>query len=212
MICCVHMLLLLLPRTLACESPAARLKCGVIPDVQSISFFLSPSLLHVCPQKAPKTVSFDETMKEKDSPGGGGRRLRVRRRRGKRHHHHSRRRRQQRRSTRRSGYDCQGNSDDEDGCSCSSCCSSCSSSGSGSSSCSSSSSSDDEESFGLVWPTTTPTAASSLEGEGSAGPHARLQSGVGSQTLAHSATAAGSLTRPSRPDIKRQPNTACLIQ
>jgi hypothetical protein len=191
---------------------------------------------------APKTVSFDETMKEKESSSSSARRLR-RRRRGKRkhhHNHHSRRRRDHRHHrNHRSSSKSKSNSEDEeedeeesDCCSCSSCCSESSScSDSSCSTCSSSSSSDEDDdgagdSFDLQWtsnrmPVSSEGIGSEASVAGASGHKSRKQGRVSSvshhqqQFLTSSNTATGSLTRPPlplRPDIKRQPNTACLIQ
>lgn len=176
-------------------------------------------------------------MREKES--SGGRRLRSRRRRGKRKHHHSSRRDHRHHRNHRSNYRSKSNSDDEEDeesdCSCSSCCSSSSCSDSSCSTCSSSSSSDDEagDSFDLQWTAQSKNAISACSNqnqhrigngvpddgnaEAARNPATRpARAGQSQQfsTTAGSSIATGSLTRPPplRPDIKRQPNTACLIQ
>lgn len=201
------------------------------PFLKLIFFPIIPFAHHFA---ATKTVSFDETMKEKES--SGGRRLR-RRRRGKRKHHHSGRRdHRHHRNHRSPHYRSKSNSDDEDDEEESDCssCSSCTSSSCSDSSCSScfSSSSSDEDAGDLQWPAhpkhiTAGTNQSSQhqrapmpsDGSGDATRSSRQTRTPGSQlqqflTSSASSTGTGSLTRPPplRPDIKRQPNTACLIQ
>lgn len=207
-----------------------------IADGNPISYTIS-SLFFPVPlvDAAGKTVSFDDTMQEKES--SGGRRLRSRRRRrSRRKHHHSSRRDHRHHRNHRSSHRCKAksnNSDEEEeeegeesDCSCSSCCTSSSCSDSSCSTCSSSSSSDDDEaadSFDLQWqPSHGGADARSRAGASSqVSDGKRVTMGRGgpsggheTQFLTSSAIGTGSLTRPPplRPDIKRQPNTACLIQ
>lgn len=177
-------------------------------------------------------------MREKES--SGGRRLRSRRRRrGKRKHHHSGRRDHRHHRNHRSNYRSKSNSDDEEDeesdCSCSSCCSSSSCTDSSCSTCSSSSSSDDDagDSFDLQWKLQSKNAISAGSNQnqhriGNAATDEAIADAARSAgarqvrtgpphpflTSAGSSISTGSLTRPPplRPDIKRQPNTACLIQ